>query len=327
MFTLRLTIAVSWQGRRTKNIAMIDDEITLKKLEVFLAFMRLHSLSRVAEEVGQSTVSVHRALHTLEEGLRCPLFRREGRSLAPLPAAFAFAKHAQRAVAETEEGIRKVRELAGFAGTRLKIGSLYSLTLRCIPQLLMGLKLRRPELQIDLTLGSNQELLHSLNEGRLDAIVIGLQGKLDDPQLLAVPLFEDQVFLAAPLGSPYAGQKQVDLRALRDQQFITLGDGFVTSDSFSHAFQRAGYVPETILRVGDIFSLINLVGGGMGYSLLPGRIAGFSARVDLLPLAAEYASHQTITLLLSRTRERDPNLLALAAECRMYGARQADLPG
>ena len=60
---------------------MIDEEITLKKLEVFLSFMRLHSLARVSEELGQSTVSVHRALHSLEEGLRCPLFRREGRSV------------------------------------------------------------------------------------------------------------------------------------------------------------------------------------------------------------------------------------------------------
>ena len=33
-------------------------------------FMRLSSLARVSEEVGQSIVSVHRALHSLEEGLR-----------------------------------------------------------------------------------------------------------------------------------------------------------------------------------------------------------------------------------------------------------------
>ena len=300
---------------------MIDEEITLKKLEVFLAFMRLHSLARVSEELGQSTVSIHRALHSLEEGLRCPLFRREGRSLAPLPAAYAFAKHAQRAVSETEEGVRKVRELAGFAGGRLKIGSLYSLTLRCIPQLLMGLKLRRPELQIDLTLGSNQELLRGLDEGRLDAIVIGLQGPLDEaqlPQLLSVPLFEDEVHLAAPLGSPYAGRDHVDLRDLEGEKFITLGGGFVTSDSFDHAFRQAGYTPETIMRVSDIFSLINLVSGGMGYSLLPGRVAEFSTRIQLIPLAAPYASHQTISLLISKSRERDPNLLALAAECRMY---------
>jgi LysR family malonate utilization transcriptional regulator len=306
---------------------MIDEEITLKKLEVFLAFMRLHSLAKVAEELGQSTVSVHRALHSLEEGLRCQLFRREGRGLAPLPAAIAFARHAERAVEETEEGIRKVRELAGFGGARLKIGSLFSLTLRCIPQLLMGLKMRRPELQIELTLGSNQELLHSLSEGRLDAVVIGLQAPIEDPQLLSVPLFEDEVHLAAPQGSPYAGRAHVDLQELRGEKFITLGGGFVTSDSFDHAFQQAGYVPETIMRVGDIFSLINLVGGGMGYSLLPGRVAGFSSRVDLIPLDARYGSRQAITLLLSRSRERDPNLLALAAECRMYGARQHDLPG
>ena len=297
---------------------MIDEEITLKKLEVFLSFMRLHSLSRVSEELGQSTVSIHRALHSLEEGLRCPLFRREGRSLAPLPAAFAFAAHAQRAVSETEEGIRKVRELVGFNAGRLKIGSLYSLTLRCIPQLLMGLKLRRPELQIDLTLGSNQELLRSLDEGRLDAIVIGLQAPVEDPQLLAVPLFDDEVQLAAPLGSPYAGRQHVDLRELSEEKFITLGSGFVTSDSFDHAFRQAGYVPDTVMRVSDIFSLMNLVGSGMGYSLLPGRVAEYSARIDLIPLDVQYASHQVITLLFSRSRERDPNLLALAAECRMY---------
>jgi LysR family malonate utilization transcriptional regulator len=306
---------------------MIDEEITLRKLEVFLAFMRLLSLGKVSGELGQSTVSVHRALHSLEQGLRCQLFRREGRSLAPMPAAFAFARHAERAVEEVGEGVRKVRELAGFAGARLKIGSLYSLTLRCIPQLLMGLKMRRPDLQVELTLGSNQELLHSLSEGRLDAIVIGLQAPVEDPQLLRVPLFEDEVRLAAPQGSPYAGRAHVDLQELRGEKFITLGGGFVTSDSFDHAFQQAGYVPETIMRVGDIFSLINLVGGGMGYSLLPGRVAGFSSRVDLIPLDARYASHQSITLLLSRSRERDPNLLALAAECRMYGARAHDLPG
>jgi LysR family malonate utilization transcriptional regulator len=222
---------------------MIDEEITLKKLEVFLSFMRLHSLARVSEELGQSTVSIHRALHSLEEGLRCPLFKREGRSLAPLPAAFAFAAHAQRAVSETEEGIRKARELAGFNAGRLKIGSLYSLTLRCIPQLLIGLKLRRPELQIDLTLGSNQELLRGLDEGRLDAIVIGLQAPLDNPALQAVPLFDDDIHLAAPLGSPYAGRAHIDLRDLAQEKFITLGDGFVTSDSFAHAFRQAGYVP------------------------------------------------------------------------------------
>lgn len=299
----------------------IDEEITLRKLEVFVAFMRLGSLTRTAAELGLSAVSVHRALHTLEEGLRCPLFKREGRSLTALPTAYAFVRHAQRALGECEEGVRKVRELAGFGAGRLKIGSLYSLTLRCIPQLLIALKLRKPELQVDLTLGSNETLLRSLAEGALDAIVIGMQSAVDERELVSVPLFDDEVQLAAPAGSPYARLEEVDLAALRHEKFITLSDGFVTAESFQHAFRQAGFVPETVMRVGDIFSLINLVGGGLGYSLLPGRVAEFSARIQLIPLDARYLSHQRITLLLARSRERDPNLLALAAECRMYGQR------
>jgi LysR family malonate utilization transcriptional regulator len=65
----------------------IDEEVTLKKMEVFLSFMRTNNLARVSERLGMSVVSVHRALHSLEEGLRCPLFRREGRNLIPLKTA------------------------------------------------------------------------------------------------------------------------------------------------------------------------------------------------------------------------------------------------
>ena len=297
----------------------IDEAITLKKLEVFLAFMALNNMARVAEMLGQSTVSVHRALHSLEEALRCPLFKREGRSLIPLQTAYTFAEYAKKSISECEEGVRKVRDAAGFNATRLKIGSLYSLTLRCIPQLLIGLKSRKPELDIDLTLGSNRDLLRGLADGQLDAIVIGLHGENDSSGLLSVPLFHDDVFLAAPLHSPYAGHPHVELQDFQTEKFVTLTEGYATSDDFKYCFERAGFVPDIAMRVKDIFTLINFISAGLGYSLLPGRIGEFSPRIELIPLGPKYATRQQITLLLLKSRERDPNLLALAAECRMFG--------
>lgn len=301
----------------------IDDEITLKKLEVFLAFMQMSNLTRVSERLGLSAVSVHRALHSLEEGLRCPLFKREGRNLIPLKSAYAFAEHAQRAIAACEAGVAEVREMSGFNAPRLRIGSLYSLTLRCIPKVIIGLKLRKPTLDVNLTLGSNRELLNSLEEGRLDAIIIGLKEPPVSQDLVSVPLFNDLIYLAAHLGSPYADAAEIDLADMRDQPFVTLSEGFVTSDSFSRAFEISGYSPRIAMEVGDIFSLINLVSEGIGYGLLPGRIGAFSSRIQLLPLAKKYASHQQVTLMFSTSRERDPNLLALAAECRLYGRQLA----
>lgn len=58
---------------RIRVIAMlIDEEFTLKKLEIFLAFMRTGNLARAAAELQTSNVSVHRAIHSLENALRCP---------------------------------------------------------------------------------------------------------------------------------------------------------------------------------------------------------------------------------------------------------------
>ena len=300
----------------------IDEEITLKKLEVFLAFMQVNNLARVSEQLGQSTVSIHRALHSLEEGLRCPLFKRVGRNLIPLQTAYLFAEHAGRVVDECEMGVRKVRELAGVNAARLKLGSLYSLTLHCIPQLIIGTKTRKPGLDIDLTLGSNRELLQNLRDGKLDAIVIGLQEESVHGDLISVPLFNDDLFLAAPLDSPYSHRHSIDLQELKEEKFVALNEGFATSQSFEHAFALANFTPAVAMRVGDIFSLMNLVSGGIGYSILPGRVSAFSSRICLIPLEKRYASHQRITLLLQKNRERDQNLLALAAECRMYGRRE-----
>ena len=47
----------------------------------------------------------------------------------------------------------------------------------------------------------------------------------------------------------------------------------------------------------------------------------FGDKVELIPLKSDYLMRQTIGLSFLRVRERDPNLLALAAVCRMLKHR------
>ena len=108
---------------------------------------------------------MHRALHSLETGTRCALFRHEGRNLQPTDAAHALAEVAREVLRTMSEGIRSTREVAGYAADRIRIGSLYSLTSRTVPALIMGLKLRKPDLQTELVLGSNDDLLRKLRDG------------------------------------------------------------------------------------------------------------------------------------------------------------------
>jgi len=52
---------------------------------------------------------------------------------------------------------------------------------------------------------------------------------------------------------------------------------------------------------------------------LPGRVrATLPKNVQLIPLQARFSMRQKISVNFLRTRERDPNLLALLATCRGY---------
>ena len=135
------------------------------------------------------------------------------------------------------------------------------------------------------------------------------------------PLFEDDIFFAAPVGSRYAALDQIDLAACAEERFVTLSEGFVTYSGFVESFRIAGFTPNVVMKTGDIFSLMNLVSGGVGCTLLPGRVRSvMPQKIQFIPLQPKYLMRQTIGLHFLRTRERDPNLLALLTVCRLARA-------
>src|SRR5690606_34495677 len=300
----------------------IDEELTLKKLETFLAFMRNGSMGKAAAELNTSNVSVHRAIHSLESALRCPLFKHEGRNLVPLESAYVLEERAQQLVKDVVETVRQTREAAGFSAERFKLGALYSLTIKTVPQLIMGLKLRRSELNIDLILGSNVDLLYKLKNMELDAILVSLNGSVTDQGCEQVPLFSDDIYLATPADSPFADQSEVDLSDLRDATFITLSQVLATHQDGNRVFDLAGFKPQVGMEVNDIFTLLSMINSGVGYALLLGRVGVvYESGVRLVPLQARYHLQQHIGVVYLKAKERDTNPLVLLAESRMYSLK------
>ena len=224
---------------------MFDDRLSLRKLEVFLAFLRTENIAKTAEDLGTAAVSVHRALHTLEETIQCPLFTRKGRQLQPLPTAREFAKYAQDLIARMHEAVEETRRVGGFEQKRMRLGSLYSLSVRTVPNLILGMKYRRPELEFELVMGSNKSLLAKLEENKLDAIVIATSGEeIDERKNIVIKLFDDDLFLAAP--SDYKGRKKdVDLKDLHFAKWVTLQEVFATLDG------EEGFCPAKKVDVKD----------------------------------------------------------------------------
>jgi len=296
---------------------MLNEEVTLRKLEILCSFVRTGSLVKTAEELSLSSVSIHKALHSLEAGIGCPLFMKEGRQLKALPAAIYLAEASLDLLGDIDRVLKKTRSKAGVEAGQIRLGSMYSLTANIIPRMIMGTKIRRPDLDIDLYLGSNEDLMAKLSEGSVDAVVIAVPSMNLPDGVQVVPLFEDDLFLASSMKNKPT-EASIDLSEYREEKFLTLQDGFATTSGFYDAFQLAGFKPNVVMKVGDIFSLMNMVSGDLGRSLLPGRVKALMGNtIEFTPLNPKYRVIQRIGLLYLQANESNPNILALAAEARM----------
>lgn len=304
---------------------MLSTDVTLRKLEILCSFIRTGSLAKTGEELGLSSVSIHKALHSLESGVGCPLFVKEGRQLKPLPAAIYLAEMSVELLEDIGHILKKTRSKAGLESSQIRLGSMYSLTANVIPRIIMGSKIRRPDLDIDLHLGSNEELMKKLSEGAIDAVVIATpSGKLPDG-LQVVPLFDDQLFFASSQQNK-PREASIDLSLYQGEKFITLQEGFATTSGFYDAFKLAGVKPNVVMKVGDIFSLMNMVSGDLGKTLLPGRVKALMGdAIALTPLSPRYTVIQHIALIYLQANEMNSNILALAAEARMLQRKMLEL--
>ena len=304
----------------------IDEDLTLRKIQIFLMFMRHGNLSKTAAEMQLSNVSIHKALHSLENALHCPLFKHEGRNLIPLKSAYVLEEYSQKLIQDITIAVNKTREAAGFAAKVFHLGSLYSLTVTTLPSIISGVKIRRGELDIQLLLSSNMDLVKKLKQTELDAIIVALNETTSGQEFEQLPMFEDEIFLAVNKNSKYVGLDEIDLSLLKDETFLTLAKGFATRSDSDIVFGKAKIDPKVFLQVSDIFTLISMVNSGVGFALLPGRISTiYESSVKLIRLKKEYQIKQEIGLVFLKSKERDPNLLALIAECRMFTQKHRTL--
>ena len=119
----------------------ISEDISFRKLEILLAYMEGGNLNAAARMLDISAVSVHRALHSLEEAMSCQLFSLQGRNLIPNEAAQVLAEVSRDVLKLMADGIAATRSAAGYSADHLRIGSLYSLTTGLVPKGIIGIKL------------------------------------------------------------------------------------------------------------------------------------------------------------------------------------------
>jgi DNA-binding transcriptional LysR family regulator len=252
-------------------------DVSLRQLELFAALPDFTTLSAAAAHLHISESALSQAITGLEKIVGEQLcVRRKARGLTLTPAGQNFAMHARRILADTRElvlGARGGEELRG----PVKLGCYASFATSVVPELLEGFPRRHPGVDLEITVGTSDDLLPALQSGRLDVAImynrflpVGYRRREIYPTELEAHLHPDH---------PLAAGSTVDLADLVDEPLI-LYDASPSTINIIEAFAARGLEPRIGARVTQIGLVKSLVGRGVGYGLL-------MSRPNVLPMSAE----------------------------------------
>ena len=252
-------------------------DVSLRQLELFAALPNFATLSAAATHLHISESALSHAVTSLENVVGEQLcVRRKARGLTLTPAGQQFAKQAHRILADTQElvlGARRGQELRG----PVKLGCYSSFAINVVPELLEGFPKRHPGVQMEIMVGTNEELLSALQAGNLDVALVynvslplGYRRRKIYPTELEVHLHPDH---------PLASAGTVSLADLAGEPYIQY-EATPGTVNVNDAFTALGLEPRIETRVSQTNLVEALVGRGVGYGLL-------MSRPNRLPMSTE----------------------------------------
>ena len=258
--------------------------------------------------MSSSAVSQHLSALQRETGLT--LFRREGRGLAPTPAALTLQDESDAlmsALGRVETVVADLRE--GRSG-RLTIGYFPSAGAEWMPSLAVRLTREFPRLTLDFVLN---DLRGRRFEPDLDVVV--------DPPGTPAPegyrrsdLASDAYVAMVHRDHPLAGAGPVLLADLRDERWISNDDPKdIHTRLVLDACEAAGFRPRFSVQAQDHHTAIAFVAAGVGITVLPGLASIVHPRsVVALPIAPPTPIRHITAL--SRERTAHPTAVERAVE-------------
>ena len=241
----------------------------LRHLHYFIAVAEELSFTRAAERlhIAQPPLSVQ--IRQLEEEIGTPLLQRTKRHVALTPAGRVFLDEARRALGIVDRGVQLARDMGQGRRGSLRLGAVYSSVYAVVPSLLRLFGRYYPHVAIELEEMTVQQQLDALAQGKIDVGI--LRSPINEPAVETRLLFRETIVALVPRDHPLVARGAIHLADLVGLPFILSGIGLNSSfrQHVLDIFNQRGLSLSIAREVGEIHSIISLVGAGLGVALAP----------------------------------------------------------
>lgn len=244
-------------------------KFTLRQLELFVTLADYPTLSDAAAYLHFSESALSQSITRLESAVGEQLcIRRKARGLQLTPAGEYFAVRARVLLNEAENLVVEMSGAGGQLKGPVKLGCFASFAASVLPAILDGFPKIHPEVDVEVVVGTHDELLPALENGRLDlAIVYDMELP---PGFQLRTIYETELQAVLPFDHPLARQETVDLAQLAPEPLI-MYDSSPSTANTHRVFADRGLRPRIVAHMPQVILVQGLVGRGLGYGLLMSR--------------------------------------------------------
>ena len=242
-----------------------------RQLRAFTVLARTGSFTQTARELHLTQSGISHSMKALEAETGCRLLDRLGKKIVLTQAGEQLLQHATRILAEMETARDALTQLGKWGRGRLRLGASTTACQHLIPQVLREFKESFPDHAITLEPGDTPELVNALLHHRVDlALTLEVER---EPQLEFHPLFTDELHFLVGALHPWARAGRVERAEFPRENHILYSKRSVTFKLVEEYFRREKMTLNTVIELGSVEAIKELVKLGLGVSILAPWVA------------------------------------------------------
>ncbi len=255
--------------------------VTLRQLRYFDALARHGHFGRAAAACSVSQPALSMQIKELEDALGIQLIDRGARQVR-------LTKFGEEAVQRVRVILRSVDEFGDFARAsqdrftgRLRIGMIQTIAPYLLPTVIGNLTRTHPEIEVHVREALTSTLIQELADGRLDTAIVALP--ISETSLTEIPLFTERFLLVRPRedkGTPVPSSEM-----LREMRLLLLDEGHCFRDQALSFCDMQTSQPREVLDASSLSTLVQMVGAGMGITLIPEMAVAMETRSAAVSVA------------------------------------------
>ncbi|UUZ86599.1 LysR family transcriptional regulator substrate-binding protein [Paenibacillus sp. P26] len=175
--------------------------------------------------------------------------------------------HGYNVFHELAQARAAISEPQGLKRGTLKIGALLSVVNYLLPPTVIAFHQSYPNIELSVQGLRTGDIYEGLLQNELDLGIVFLPMEHDD--LETIPLYKENLALAAPVHHPIAKEPVVSLDILQEVPSVLLPSTYFMRQLINDHCRALGFAPRPVLEMTTMESIINMVGKGVGVTIMP----------------------------------------------------------